>query len=861
MTTTPVPPKLLVLDGPALLAHAYRSITPDTARTADGQTTNAVSGFVTLLTDTLVQQRPTHLAVAFDGPGQNLRAQRLRTYRAVRTATYVQQQEPLLNNLLTILGVATLTADAGRESGDLIASLAARADIDTTVIVSSDERTLQCTTDTVTVLRPAPGRAPEHLGPEEILNRYGLPVSMLVDYMTLRGDRPRGLAPIPGVGDKTAKAWLRDAGSLDSLLAEHGKAGAHVDRLTVYRNVLSLDTHHPTPGLSMLTVPDPVSADIIAPAFTELGLAPERALAVFGIPPAAAPPAVRIRSGELPGWLSEHANGSGTHAVAISSSVIAIAAPDRSTVYLDLPTATSEDRDALGQWLMLPHIAKAVHDAKSIRIQLAEQGWRIENCHVDLTLASYLLAPGAGDYSLDTLTTRYLNNNTPAALGQTGTLFDESTEPAAVTDARTIAALTSPLTTELTSAGMSALYQSIERPLTALLADLEDRGVAVDRAQLKTLRDEYAASAAAAKAAAERIVDHPVTLGSTKQLQTVLFQELGLPPTKRIKSGYSTAADELTKLHERTGHPFLTELMNYRAAIKLAQMIDGLLKHIDSDGRIHTTLLQTKVETGRLASETPNLQNIPTRTPNGRRIREAFVPGAGFDLIMSADYSQLEMRIMAHASGDQDLLAAFTSGEDMHRTVAALAFGIPLADVTAEQRSRAKAISYGLAYGQTVHGLASELQIPLAEARNHYAAYFNRFGAVRDFLDSLVERARRTGYTETLFGRRRYLPELASNNPRLMDSAERAALNAPIQGTAADIIKLAMLRIEEQIHARGLRARMLLQIHDELLFELPAAEHEELTDIVQEVMPTVADLSIPLEVSIGVGSNWAQAHS
>ncbi|MBF6422580.1 DNA polymerase I [Nocardia farcinica] len=860
MTTVPDQHTLLLLDAPTLLAHAYRSTPPDTARALDGQPTNAVAGFLTLLLDAVTKHRPTHLAAAFDGPGENQRAHTVPGYRPAAAAAYVRQQQPLLHTLLRALTIPTIEAAPGLEAADLIASLAATTN-QPTVILSSDDRLLTCLTDTVTMLRPAPGRPPEHLRPGDITTRYGVPISALIDYLALRGDRPRGLTPIPGVGDKTARTWLTNAGALDELLLTHDRVRAHADRLTKHRRALTLTTNHPTPDPATLTRPDQVDPTTIDQALTALGLPTARAAAVFGAAPDTASPPQHLGPGQLLHWLADHANGTGTHALALTTDAVAITAPDRATAHLELRTATGKDREVLGEWLARPDLAKAVHDAKTTRKILRQHGWKLQNCRLDLLVAGYLLAPGEHDYSLTALTARHLNEPTTRPAADEGTLFDAEGEPAVVLDALSIAALAPILTAELSAAGMVELYDRIEHPLTTVLADLEDRGVAVDVAHLRSLREEYTAAAAAATAAAAQIVGHPVTLGSTKQLQRVLFTELALPPTRRIKSGYSTAADELARLHARTGHPFLTELLSYRAAIKLAQMIDGLLKHLTDDNRIHTTLLQTKTETGRLASEAPNLQNIPIRTRNGLRIREGFVPGTGFDLLLSADYSQIEMRIMAHASGDRALLAAFDSGEDMHRSVAALAFGVPLHEVTAEQRRRAKAISYGLAYGQTVHGLANDLGIPLAEARDHYTTYFDRFGAVRDYLDGLVDRARRTGYTETLFGRRRYLPNLASANPRLVEAAERAALNAPIQGTAADIIKLAMIAVDEQIRKQGLRARMLLQIHDELLFELPTDELGPLTAIVEQVMPTVAELSIPLAVSVGAGRTWAEAHT
>jgi DNA polymerase I len=407
--------------------------------------------------------------------------------------------------------------------------------------------------------------------------------------------------------------------------------------------------------------------------------------------------------------------------------------------------------------------------------------------------------------------------------------------------------------------GGDSLLEELELPLTFVLARMEQRGIAADLDFLRELQREFADGVAAAAAEAYAVIGREVNLGSPKQLQAVLFDELGLPKTKKIKSGYTTDAEALTNLLAQTGHPFLEHLLRHRDVTRLRTVIDGLIPMVDDGGRIHTTFQQTIAATGRLSSIDPNLQNIPIRTAEGRRIRQAFIVGSGYESLMTADYSQIEMRIMAHLSGDEGLIEAFTSGEDLHSFVASRAFDIPIDDVDPEMRRRIKAMSYGLAYGLSAYGLASQLRISTEEAREQMHAYFERFGGIREYLDGVVEDARQTGYTETTLGRRRYLPDLTSDNGQRRQMAERMALNAPIQGSAADIIKVAMLRVEKAIADEGLRSRMLLQVHDELVLEVAQGEREALETLVRREMAGAAQLSVPLEVSVGFGRTWNEA--
>jgi DNA polymerase-1 len=431
--------------------------------------------------------------------------------------------------------------------------------------------------------------------------------------------------------------------------------------------------------------------------------------------------------------------------------------------------------------------------------------------------------------------------------------------------ARAVIDLAVALDDELARIDSTALLGEMELPVQAVLADLETRGIAVDLDKLEELQSEFGDQIRDAAEAAYAVIGKEINLGSPKQLQVVLFDELEMPKTKKTKTGYTTDADALQSLFDKTAHPFLEHLLAHRDVTRLKVTVDGLLKSTAPDGRIHTTFNQTIAATGRLSSTEPNLQNIPVRTDAGRRIRDAFVVGSGggvvFAELMTADYSQIEMRIMAHLSGDEGLIEAFRTGEDLHSFVGSRAFGVPIDEVTPELRRRVKAMSYGLAYGLSAYGLAAQLKISTDEAKEQMDAYFARFGGVRDYLEGVVEQARKDGYTSTVLGRRRYLPELDSSNRQLRESAERAALNAPIQGSAADIIKVAMIEVDRAIRDAGLASRMLLQVHDELLFEVAPGEREALEVLVREKMGSAYPLDVPLEVSVGYGRSWdAAAH-
>jgi len=479
--------------------------------------------------------------------------------------------------------------------------------------------------------------------------------------------------------------------------------------------------------------------------------------------------------------------------------------------------------------------------------------------------------PDQRSYDLADLTLRYLKRELRQGTAEQdtgqGELSFDSLEGAgntgvsetAMLQARAVLDLAEALDEAIDQQGGAQLLADIELPLVHLLADLERTGIAVDTDHLESLESHFAGEVKRAAEEAFEVIGKEINLGSPKQLQVVLFDELDMPKTKRTKTGYTTDADALQQLYVKTEHPFLLALLRHRDVSRLRQTLEGLLKTVADDGRIHTTFNQLIAATGRLSSTDPNLQNIPIRTEEGRRIREGFVVGEGYESLMTADYSQIEMRIMAHLSEDALLIEAFRSGRDFHSITAARVFGVPADDVTVEMRAKIKAMNYGLAYGLSAFGLSQQLQIEPSEARGLMDEYFETFGGIRDYLSGVVEEARRSGFTETIRGRRRYLPDLTSDNRQRREMAERMALNAPIQGSAADLIKVAMLNVDRAIAQSGLQSRMLLQVHDELVFEVAPGERAALDALVREQMGGAADLAVPLDVSVGTGRSWHEA--
>jgi DNA polymerase-1 len=892
------PPRLLLLDGHSLAYRAFFALPTENFRTTTGQTTNAVYGFTSMLINLLRDEQPSHVAAAFDVSRKTFRAEAYAPYKANRSTTpdEFRGQVSLIHDVLGALGIPVLTKE-NYEADDLIATLVTRAEPDgfQVLVCTGDRDALQLVSDQVTVLYPRKGVSDlTRFTPEEVAERYGLTPEQYPDYAALRGDPSDNLPGIPGVGDKTAAKWVREFGSLDALIDRvdevKGKAGdalrENLASVLLNRRLTELVRNVELPEQPADLVLKPWDRDAVHRLFDELEfrVLRDRLFATLSAPEPEAEEGFEIRgtaieSGAVADWLDAHARDGGRFGLAFHGSwargagdldSLALAAPDGEGGYLDPRALTPDDERALAQWLADPDVPKAAHDAKPLLHALRARGITLAGLTSDTALAAYLVRPGQRSFDLADLVLRYLRRELRVESGEEiqPSLFEDEDTAARVADgilrARAITELADALDAELDRIAGRALLRDLELPLLAVLAELEAAGIAVDGDVLAELETGFAAAVKQAEQDCFGVIGREVNLGSPKQLQVVLFDELGMPKTKRTKTGYTTDADALQTLYASTGHPLLAHLLAHRDATRLKSTVDGLLKTVADDGRIHTTYNQTIAATGRLSSTEPNLQNIPIRTESGRRIRQAFVVGPGtgdirWAELMTADYSQIEMRIMAHLSEDTALIEAFTSGHDFHAATAARVFGVDAAAVTGEQRAKVKAMNYGLAYGLSAFGLSAQLRISAEEARALMEEYFARFGGVRDYLRSIVDKARTEGYTATIMGRRRYLPDLVSDNRQRRDMAERMALNAPIQGSAADIIKVAMLGVAQALRSEGLRSRMLLQVHDELVFEVAEGERAALEAVVRREMGSAYALDVPLEVSVGVGHSWNDA--
>jgi DNA polymerase-1 len=895
VSPTPAPgapqprPRLLLVDGHSLAYRAFYALPAENFSTATGQVTNAVYGFVSMLINVLRDERPDSLAVAFDVSRRTFRSEEYQEYKATRSATPPEftGQVPLIKEVLAALRIPVLEK-AGYEADDVIATLthqACAAGMEV-LVTTGDRDAFQLINECVTVLYPVRGVSEmTRMTPAAVTAKYGVPPERYCDLAALVGETSDNLPGVPGVGPKTAAKWITSHGDLDGIIANagtiKGKAGeslrAHLTDVIRNRRlnclVRDLDLEL-TPADLGLRSWDREEVHRIFDGL-EFRVLRERLFATLSPPEPEAEGGFDLDGvlldGEAVGsWLAEHATS--TCGLEVSgrwargrgdADGLAVAAADGSAAYVDLVTADAVAQAALATWLADPSRPTVVHDVKGPLHALRCRGMALVGVVSDTALAAYLCRPDQRGFDLADLTLRHLGRELRATATETGQLEldtgDDAVAQSAMVRARAVLDLAAVLDGELADRGATDLLREVELPLVGVLSEMERLGIAVDTAALGALEKHFAAGVTDAAAAAFEVIGTEINLGSPKQLQVVLFDQLGMPKTKRTKTGYTTDAEALADLHARTQHPFLLHLLRHRDVSKLRQTVEGLIRSVDDDGRIHTTYQQTIAATGRLSSTDPNLQNIPIRTEEGRRIRETFVAAPGFECLLTADYSQIEMRIMTHLSGDEELLGAFRSGEDLHRFVASRVFDVAPAEVTPAMRSKIKAMSYGLAYGLSAFGLSRQLGVPVDEARGLMEDYFSRFGGVRDYLHGVVEVARRTGYTETILGRRRYLPDLTSDNRQRREMAERMALNAPIQGSAADIIKVAMVRVDTALRQRRARSRLLLQVHDELVLEVAPGELELVDELVRESMSGAADLSVPLEISVGVGRSWHAA--
>ncbi|HET7173504.1 MAG TPA: DNA polymerase I [Nocardioidaceae bacterium] len=883
---------LLLLDGHSLAYRAFYALPVENFSTSTGQPTNAVYGFTSMLINVLRDESPTHVAVAFDVSRDTFRVAEYADYKANRQKTpdEFKGQVSLVKEVLAALRIPTVEKD-GFEADDVIGTLATRAEAAgfDVLICTGDRDAFQLVSDRVTVLYPRRGVSDlARMTPAAVSERYGVPPAGYPDLAAMVGETSDNLPGVPGVGPKTAAKWLTQFGSLDQVVARvdeiGGKAGdalrEHLGSVIRNRHINALVTDLDLPLAVADTAMRAWDRDAIHRVFDslEFRVLRDRLFATLSadeprVAEATEVAGVRLTAGEVAAWLAAHTavdaptgvdvNGD-WHAGTGVVTALAFATVGGEAAWVDATDVAPDGDAALATWLADPRHPKVLHDAKGPMLALAARGWALRGVVADTALSAYLVHPDQRSYDLADLTVRYLHRELSSAAGDGDQLAldlggESRLEQEAMGRAQAVAELADVLDTELRSRGGGRLLTDVELPLIGVLAKMERTGVAVDVDHLTSLEAQFAARVKQAADEAYAVIGKEINLGSPKQLQAVLFDELGMPKTKRTKTGYTTDADALGWLYGRTEHPFLQHLLVHRDASRLRQTVEGLLKSISDDGRIHTTFNQTIAATGRLSSADPNLQNIPIRTEEGRRIREAFVVGPGYEALLTADYSQIEMRIMAHVSDDAGLVEAFNSGADFHSVMAARVFGVAADQITGAQRSKIKAMNYGLAYGLSAYGLGQQLGIEPAEARELMDEYFARFGGVRDYLRGVVDEARQTGYTETLLGRRRYLPDLTSDNRQRREMAERMALNAPIQGSAADVIKVAMLRVDAALDAAGLASRPLLQVHDELVFEVAPGELAALESLVRREMGAAADLTVPLDVSVGVGRTWHEA--
>ena len=856
--------RLLLIDGHSMAYRAFFALPAENFTTAQGQHTNAIYGFATMLLSLLSTEKPTHVAVAFDVSRKTFRSEIFPEYKANRAKTpdEFRSQMSYLHELVTAFGITTFEVE-GFEADDIIATISKQAERENAevFICTGDRDSFQLVNEKTTVLYPKRGVSDlTRMTPEVVQEKYGMSPEQYPDFAALRGDPSDNLPSVPGVGEKTAAKWIVEYGSLHELIANIDKLGGKVGQ-SLRDSVNDVIRNRELTQL-VANVPLDLSIDALAwsgvdenktnPLFEKLEFKTlkdrMKPILLKGSAKSAEPEfelfATEIAEGvltpeEVSAKIAQH---SGDIAVAfqlveekLHRYAIALSADDVFLVH----------SSTMGDWATDRNVPKIAHDAKSLARLHGLTG-----VSFDTSLAAYLVNPGVRSQDLKDIQERW---------GDGSAINVSTPEQELLTSARAMFTLRDSLTRELKERNLWDLFMTMELPVADLLARMEAIGIAVNKKGLDELAAFFECEVSRETKAAHEAVGHEFNVASPKQLQVVLFDELGLPKTKKIKTGYTTDAESLDWLHQKSGHPVLTSLLRIRETKKLGTTVEGLIAEIAKDGRIHTHFQQTVAATGRLSSTGPNLQNIPVRTEEGRKIRDCFTVGKGYVALLTADYSQIEMRIMAHLSHDERLLAAFTSGEDLHATVAGLVFGVKQSEVDPEMRRQMKAMSYGLAYGLSSYGLAIQLGISPPAAQQLMDTYFERFGGIRDYLKTVVEDARKVGYTETIMGRRRYLPDLMHDNRQRREVAERMALNAPIQGSAADIIKLAMLNVQAAIEKEKLKSRLLLQIHDELILEVVAGEEEKISDLVRREMGAAYPLKAPLDVNAGLGLTWHEA--
>ena len=843
--------KLLILDGHSMAFRAFYALPVENFATSAGQPTNAIYGFASMLINLIRDEKPTHIATAFDVSRKTFRSEKFPEYKANRAATpeEFRSQVSYINELLDAFAIPHFELE-GYEADDVIATFVKHFSDDAEIYICSGDRdSFQLVSDQVTVLYPKKGVTElARMTPSAVLEKYGLTPKQYPDFAALRGDPSDNLPSIPGVGEKTATKWIQEFGSLSELIAKvdtvPGKAGealrTALPSVITNRELTQLRSDLPlSPDLADLSWSG-VEISKVNQFFDKLEIKALKArvapFAKDGQVKEITAKKVSVREVNRVEFEKALTSSTGLVGLLLSESQAAISVEPEVVLVAEI----SQVADVISSFKgFIFHGAKQAISSKVLSAVA-----------VDTEVAAYLINAGSREIALSDLLQKHLGvelDNSP------GDLFTSDWDPSITCY---LQELWRALSKELEAMSCLDLYNQIEMPTMHVLAAMEATGIAIDSKEMKSLLDFFGKEEAEATSLAYKEVGHEFNAASPKQLQVVLFEELKLPKTKKIKTGFSTDAESLEWLFSTTKHPVLASLLRIREVGKLRTTVEGLLNSTKADSRIHTTFQQTTTATGRLSSTEPNLQNIPIRSDEGRRIRNCFIAQEPFVDLLTADYSQIEMRIMAHLSDDKGLLEAFRTGEDLHSTVGAQVFDVPVSKVDADMRRQIKAMSYGLAYGLSSYGLANQLDISPTDASILMSKYFERFGGIQDYLKEVVKIAREKGYTETILGRRRYLPDLNHENRGRREMAERMALNAPIQGSAADIIKVAMLNVEKAMRSENLSSRLLLQVHDELIFEIAKGEHEAMEALVRKQMGSAFELKAPLDVNIGFGKSW-----
>lgn len=872
-----MPKTVAVIDGNSLMHRAYHAV-PPTMTAPDGTPTNAAFGFLSMLLKFIEMEQPDALVCAFDKGRPKFRMEALEQYKAQRPPMdeELKAQFPVIENLLAAMNVPVV-ALPGWEGDDILGTVAARDEElgYRTLLVTGDKDAYQLASDLTKIVTTKRGITDVVIyGPEEVEERYGVTPDQFTDFLGLKGDKADNIPGVPGIGDKKAASMLQAYGNLEGIYANLDKfKGKQLENLTNYKDDAFLSRQVATIvrdadfelDLESISFPN-FNVEQVTEAFTDVRMMAHLAkiLKLQGSE------AASIDLGSWDNFIEGDEAKAAIELPAEGYVPVAWALDPQASLFGDglilavnLGDSTAlfhneEAKEALAFLVREREIATA--DAKSLlqvvfpadtaQDSLVSRGEMLDAHMFDVALAAYVADSNNGAATLNALMERYA-----------GAVLPDEKDPQkqVALQAAAIGALVGPLAQELEKEGARKVYDDIDLPLVGVLACMERTGAALDVDHLKALNESTGAEVDRLRAAIYASAGHEFNVDSPKQLSEVLFDELGLTPKKKTRSGYSTNASVLKELTEEHELPGL--MLEYREYAKIkSTYIDALPRMRAEDGRVHTSFNEMVTTTGRLSSSDPNLQNIPVRTDFGRQIRTCFVPLDEGEVFVSADYSQIELRLLAHLSGDEHLIASFNSGEDFHASTASRVFGVPMDDVTPQMRSRAKAVNFGIVYGQQAYGLSQSLHIPFYEAKEMIDRYFEVHPGVRTYLDDVVAQAHKDGYAVTLFGRRRYIPELKAKNAAQRGFGERTAMNHPMQGTAADIIKLAMRQVQDELVARDLGTRLMLQVHDELDLSVPESEVEEVSDLLTSVMESVVELSVPLLVDVSAGANWAEAH-